>query len=363
MGRQSKQENSFEIVKDGRTINDAKEICSIINDHFIRIGANLASEIGSDRNILRMHTIENHQNSMFLRPTTSNEVIDLINKLDPKKSAGYDNIPVSFIKFHFDVFVPMIVGIFNEIIEPGQYPDSLKIARVIPVFKSGSHKDLNNYRPIATLSIIDKILEKLIVSRTMKYLTRYNILFEHQYGFREGSSTLTASCDLVDRIYDTLDGKQFAGTLFIDLKKAFDTIDHGLLIAKMEAYGIRGSVRKLFESYLMNRKQYVSIGAHKSDMQSIRIGVPQGSNLGPIMFLLFINDLAGLRLIGELRLFADDTCIFYKGFDHETILHNMRQDVTMLLEYFKSNVLSMNLKKTKYMLIHSPRRRIPHHDP
>lgn len=131
----------------------------------------------------------------------------------------------------------------------------------------------------------------------------------------------------------------------------------------MEAYGIRGSVRKLFESYLMNRKQYVSIGAHKSDMQSIRIGVPQGSNLGPIMFLLFINDLAGLRLIGELRLFADDTCIFYKGFDHETILHNMRQDVTMLLEYFKSNVLSMNLKKTKYMLIHSPRRRIPHHDP
>lgn len=154
-----------------------------------------------------------------------------------------------------------------------------------------------------------------------------------------------------------------AATLFIDLKKAFDTIDHELLALKLEFYGIRGTPLALIKSYLRGRLQYVSIGEHTSERRPISIGVPQGSNLGPLLFLLFINDISKLKLNGKTRLFADDTSVFYRGRDCAELQHKIAEDITLLNAYFRSNVLSLNLGKTKFMIFHTSRRTIPGHPP
>lgn len=352
----------------GVTTTDETKICQLFNEFFCSVGHELAATIPSDRNINRFDTLPRHPDSMFLRPTTYNEVVSLINQLDSKKCAGPDNISATFIKMHFEVFAQLIADVFNEIITTGQFPDCLKVARVIPVYKSGDKKDVNNYRPISTLSVLDKLIEKLIASRVMAYVTKRTdnrpaILYSHQYGFRPGSSTLTATCDLVEDIYSSLDSKLLAATLFIDLKKAFDTIDHDLLVQKLELYGIRGTPLELLKSYLQGRQQYVTIGKHRSGRCPITVGVPQGSNLGPLLFLLFINDIGKLKLNGKARLFADDTSVSYKGGTCEEIQRLMAADIILLNEFFKTNVLSLNLGKTKYMIIHSSRRRVAEHPP
>lgn len=176
-------------------------------------------------------------------------------------------------------------------------------------------------------------------------------------------STLSASRDLVDDIYDSLDKKELVGSLFIDLKKAFDTIDHQLLIEKLDTYGIRGVAKSVIESYLSDRLQFVSIGKVHSTLHPVTTGVPQGSNLGPILFLLFINDLAKLNLKGKPRLFADDTSIFYRNKDCDVIQQHIRHDLELLGDYCQTNLLSMNLSKTKYMMIRSPRKQLPVRQP
>lgn len=362
-GKKGNHEQPVALREGAHIITDPQQICSRFNEYFCEVGPNLASTVNTNRNINRFRTLPSQQSSMFIRPTSIDEVIVLISKLDSKKSAGPDSIPVSFIKIHHEFFSSILVDVFNEVIYTGQFPDCLKIARVIPVYKSGDPKDMNNYRPISTLSIMDKILEKLIVSRIVEYTTHHRLIYSHQYGFRQGSSTLTACNELVEEIYEALDSKNIVGALFIDLKKAFDTVDHQLLIRKLDSYGIRGTVNKLLESYLTNRYQYVTIGDYNSPLCHISTGVPQGSNLGPILFLLFVNDVARLKLHGKLRLFADDTAVFYRGTDCDTICNQIKADLEVLLEFFGENVLSLNLTKTKFMLIHTPRRRIPIHIP
>lgn len=363
IGNQRNVGNPTAIRNQGQLITDPQQVSVSFNDHFCAVGPNLSSTIMSSRNINRFGTLGSLQSTIFLKPATRNEIILLIKQLDSRKATGPDGIPVSFIKNHHGFFASLLMDTFNEIIVTGQFPDCLKIARVTPVFKSGDPKDMNNYRPISTLSIIDKVLEKLLVCRIMEFSEKHQLVYGQQYGFRQGSSTLTACHEFVEEIYDALDNKQIVGALFIDLKKAFDTVDHVLLLRKLESYGIRGLANDLLKSYLSDRHQYVSIAEFKSPLRPVTTGVPQGSNLGPILFLLFVNDVAGLNLHGKLRLFADDTAVFYRGTDCNVILNQIKTDLELLRDFFGENVLSLNLAKTKYMLIHSPRRSIPAHQP
>ena len=194
--------------------------------------------------------------------------------------------PLLFFKIASDVVSFPLSIFFNLFIEQGCFPESLKLLKVIPIFKSGAKCDLSNYRPISLLSVISKVFEKLISIRVMSFIEKHSILSPTQYGFRPESSTEFAILDIVSSCYENINEKLFTGLIMIDLKKAFDSVTHSILLQKLEHYGFRGNVFNLFSSYLSNRQQYVSVNNVNSSTQYIKYGVPQGSVLGPLLFLL-----------------------------------------------------------------------------
>lgn len=353
---QSKSQLSLEI--DGNRITDSKTICEAFNDHFSTIGLTLAENI-TKTNANPLRHINPISSSIFLQPSTVNEVVLLINDLKTSKSPGPDNLTAQMVKDNVASFSRILSESFNLIIQTGIYPNCLKLAKVIPIFKSGDPSKPDNYRPISTLSVLNKIFEKLLINRMVHFLDIHNILYSMQYGFRSGSSTTVAITELVDKILEETDLRRYVGALFLDLKKAFDTLNHGILLRKLEHYGIRGVANDVIRSYLENRSQLVSYAGEMSSYRQINVGVPQGSNIGPLLFLIYINDISKLHLTGVPRLFADDTALFYPNIDPNLIIANMHYDLQVLQNYFCDNLLSLNLQKTKYMIFRSPRKTLP----
>lgn len=361
LGHQKDREESVKLMIDGELTNGGDVVANHFNHFFSTIGPQLASTITSNQEILKFGTISSNDNSIFLRPTTENEVLIRISELNVQKSSGPDSIPASFLKTHHDIFAELLRDVFNECINTSRYPDCLKTTRVIPIYKAGPKSDVSNYRPISIISVLSKILEQLLVARITDFVRENRILYNHQYGFRRGSSTLTAACELVEEIHEAMDSRKLTGVLFLDLKKAFDTIDHNILLKKLDLYGIRGIANDMIRSYLTNRMQFVLVNRTKSAHRTMTVGVPQGSNLGPLLFLLYINDLPKLKLHGKARLFADDTSLSYVATNVDQLIQQMTDDMQILQQYFNENLLSLNLTKTKYMIFHTPQSSLPSH--
>ena len=230
-------------------------------------------------------------------------MLEIINQLE-NKSTGPHSIPIKLLKLVPDLILMPLCKIINHSFQTGVFPDALKISEVIPIHKGGSTEELNNYRPISLMSIFEKIIEKIMHKRLCEFLQEHNILFQNQFGFRKNNSTSFALIEITEKIKETIDNKKYGCGIFIDLRKAFDTVNHEILLRKLDHYGIRGMAQNWFKSYLTNRKQYVSLNGESSELKQIACGVPQGSCLGPLLFLLYINDLPNISEVLQKSLFS-----------------------------------------------------------
>ena len=253
-----------------------------------------------------------------------------------------------------------ISAIINSSMCSGVFPDLLKIAKVCPIFKGGDKSEFQNYRPISVLPSFSKIFEKVVFNRLLLYLDSKNILSKNQYGFRKHHSTYMSLIDMYDRISGAVDKNEFSIGIFIDLSKAFDTLDHNILLRKLEHYGIHGVALDWFRSYLCNRKQCVILNGVMSDLQHITYGVPQGSILGPLLFILYINDIVNCSDSLLFILFADDTNLFFSCNDIWQLNDIVNVELTKVSNWFRANKLSSNVKKTNFILFGN--KRLPNAD-
>lgn len=327
-------------------------VSSQLNKFFVNVANSLCEELVlcDDDNINYFDTLPSSRCSLFLRPTDNLEVFNLINAINVNKSTGADKISGMVLKRCIEPITPVLSDIINLMLSTGIYPDHLKIAKVSPVYKSGSKTCSNNYRPISVLPIINNIIEKIVYCRIKDFLTKNNFFYKYQYGFREKCGTHIATIELLDNILINIDKKNIVSGLFLDLSKAFDCVNHSILLYKLQNAGVRGIALSLVQSYLSNRKQFVCANGIESDLLNICIGVPQGSVLGPLLFLIYINDIYKLPLVGELFLFADDSAIFYSDASVSQNLDNMSSDYLILSKYFRLNRLTLN--DSKCNLVH-----------
>lgn len=221
----------------------------------------------------------------------------------------------------------------------------MKTAKVIPLFKNGDKHEFTSYRPVSMLSQFSKVLEKLYAQRLDSFIEKNNLLSESQYGFRNNRSTALALMKITEEITTAVDNYQHTIGVFIDLKKAFDTIDHSILISKLNKYGVRGIVLDGLISYLHNRQQYVQLEGYKSECLKLECGVSQGSILGQKLFILYINDICEVSKIMQFVLFADDTNLFCSGDDLISLAETITNEMIKLKKWFNKNKLSLNLKK------------------
>ena len=343
-----------EFVIDNKRIYDRRTIANAFNKYFASIASKLNDEVkikpltGTKYSDFMPHR---QANSMFLYDCNEEEIKQLIKSLENGKSS---DIPVSVIKKCSNIISPILALQFNYLMEIGTFPDELKLGKISPIHKKENEELLKNYRPVSTLPIFGKIFEKIIYSRLYSYFTSKGILHDKQFGFRKHHSTSHALNYSIDTIKTSLRNGDHILGIFIDLSKAFDTIDHTILLDKLEHYGIRGRTLSLVTSYLSNRKQCVSALGELSDQLPIIYGVPQGSCLGPLLFLVYINDIANICNSSELILFADDTNIFIKGKTKKETYEAANRVLKLISSYMICNKLHINLEKSCYMYFSKP---------
>ena len=329
------------------------------NDFFANVANNLVSNLPpSSYSPLSFMPNCREFYSFYLSPTSVDEILYEISNLNLSKSCGPFSIPITILKLLKHQISLSLVDIFNCSFSTSTVPDKFKIASVIPVHEQGSKFILNNYCPISLLSIFSRILEKIVCKQLDSFIVKHNLLYENQYGFRSKHSTLHAVISITDKIQKAIDQGYYSCGIFLDLSKAFDTVNHPILLDKLEYYGIRGLAKQWFESYLMNRMQFVSLGSCKSDMLNISSGVPQGSVLGPILFLLYINDFSNCSTILDFHLFADDTNIFHRDKSLSNLESTINNQLSYVIDWLSSNKLTLNADKSSFIVFHPTLKKI-----
>ncbi|XP_075167483.1 uncharacterized protein LOC142239575 [Haematobia irritans] len=334
LGRNKRQDITLRDSQ-GRDITEDSIKAEEFNNYFLNSVEVLKSQIsalpGDSWNSFR--SIRHHSNTFQLYETTENEVREFILQLDRNKSPGHDSITPNVLVECCDELLPYLVEIFNSSVRSHVYPQVLKVQKILPIPKEKN-----------------KIFERIIYKQLSEYLLQEELLSNNQYGFRKGCGTDEAVVNVVNYICSCFDeGYSTVGGMFYDFSKAFDLVDHGILLEKLSFYGIRGRELAFFRSYLRDRVQYVQINNGRSSMGIIKHGVPQGSVLGPLLFKIYIDDLNNLNLRGRIYMYADDLCIFYPSKIDSVLLDNIQHDANIVSEFAKLNKLKLNLNKTQLM--------------
>ena len=350
--RKYKSRNISEIKTNDQTINSAHELAEVFNQYFTNIGPSLAREIPPST-VKPEHYLKPTDKTFSLKAPSASAVCRLLSELNGKKATGLDGIPCKLLKLAADIVGPSLANIFRCSIDTCIFPREWKLAKVIPIFKKGQKNDLNNYRPISLLPAVSKIFERLIHNQFYEYLNANQLLTNCQSGFRSLHSTLTALLEATNNWSINIDKGLLNGIIFIDLKKAFDTIDHEIVLQKLKNYGVEQKSLTWFRSYLDSRNQKCSVNGSMSTANNICCGVPQGSIIGPLLFLIYINDLPNCLGSASAKMFADDTSISTSAGSLADLEPMINFELSNLICWLRANKLSLNIAKTEFMVIGS----------
>ena len=354
--------NITSIGVDGNASFDGQIIAETFNKYFVAVAQNINVK---NHNVNALSNQENpisYLSRAFTQPfptmnfkcVSTTEVENITKSLKTKNSHGYDEISTKILKLSINYISSPLTYICNRMLLTGIFPTRLKYAEVKPIFKKGDKNTTSNYRPISLLTSFSKIFEKVIYNRIYHHINHNHILANEQFGFRHASSTDIASYNLTTNILTAFSNKLLVGGIFCDLQKAFDCVNHDILLSKMEFYGISGKATNLIKSYLQDRRQRTLVDCdsrkYYSEWDCITDGVPQGSILGPLLFLLYVNDIPSvISDTSKPVLYADDTSLIITNSNSQMFEKNINTAILQLNKWFSSNRLSLNLEKTHYM--------------
>lgn len=358
--REKRSNDTINYIKhNDNKITDKEEIANNMNKFFCEIGQKLSDDIVKPSNA-ELRLPDMNPNSIFLKPTNTNEVKSIINALKIK-NGGVDKINAKTLKVISNHIALPLSHIFNLCIEKSIWPDALKKAEIIPVHKAGVKYNITNYRPISLISNLAKVFERIIYNRLYDFIQKHSIISKHQFGFMKNIGSKNALNYITNILYNNVDKTIPTIVTFLDLAKAFDTVDHKLLLDKLFCIGIRGQALDLLSSYLNNRYQMVKIDGKESDSLLISTGVPQGTILGPLLFIIYINDVLKEIPLASILSYADDTAVIATGDTWHDAQENMNEFLLVIYKWLAVNKLSLNVDKTVCMTFGSYRDSVPRH--
>ena len=343
------------LTVEGQTIKGNKEIASSLNEYFCSIGNKLSEKIPEIASpFLRGdYPFQDTPDGFSFSAITRDKLSSTLNQMKSSHGSGHDGIASFYLKTAMPVISESLCYLFNKPLLAGKFPEDWKIARIAPIFKNGAKDERSNYRPISVLPFVTRLFEKLLFNQLYVYLNANKLLYEHQSGFRLLHSVTTALLASTNDWYLNMDKEKYTSLIFIDLRKVFDTVDHAILLKKLKKYGVNGLEHEWFTSYLDKRRQVCRINGTSSQLTEVTCGVPRGSCLGPLLFLIYINDLPFSLQKSNVSMYADDTAISLSSKNIDELQNDLNLDLLKLQDWLHANKLSLNVVKTQSLVLGS----------